>query len=185
MSATISGAIGLETGRIINNGLQPILNGITGSISQGWDSVAGSIKNVTGSWFGSGKYNPASPTDNIVSRVYDGEGGYIITDRTGSVTFTDGAGTITGRGPQTAVSGFNWPSFGSTASGINNDNPAGSPGYTGLITDGYGNPIQSGSGLYWGGGGAGTTFGPENNPIDITPTQAELEALYSDADYWI
>jgi hypothetical protein len=185
VSATISGAIGLETGRVINNGLQPILNGITGSISQGWDSVAGSIRNVTGSWFGDGKYNPASPTSNILSRVYDGEGGYILTDRTGSVTFTDGAGKITGYGPQTAASGFNWPSFGSTAPGINNDNPAGSPGYTGLITDGYGNPIQSGSGLYWGGGGAGTTFGPDNNPIDITPTQAELEALYTDPGYWI
>lgn len=182
VSATISGAIGLETGRVINNGLQPILNGITGSISQGWDSVSGSIKNVTGSWFGSGNYNPASPTNNILNKISDGEGGFIITDRTGSTVFTDSAGSITGYGPQTATNGFNWLGFGSTAPGINNDTPS---GFTGLITDGYGNPIQSGSGLFWGGGGAGTTFGPDNNPIDITPTLSELEALYPDADYWI
>ena len=143
--------------------------------------MSGSIKNVTGSWFGSGNYNPASPTNNILNKISDGEGGFIITDRTGSTVFTDSAGSITGYGPQTATNGFNWLGFGSTAPGINNDTPS---GFTGLITDGYGNPIQSGSGLFWGGGGAGTTFGPDNNPIDITPTLSELEALYPDADYW-
>ena len=190
VSATISGAIGLETGRVINNGLQPILNGITGSISQGWDSVAGSIKNVTGSWFGSGKYNPASPTDNIVSRVYDGEGGYIITDKAGSVTFTDGAGTITGRGPQTAVSGFNWPSFGSRAPGVNTDGQAGFPGQW---TDGYGNPLRtSDGGLVYGGGyneinNIGSVsdyplYGNDNNPI---ATVASIPDPSSYEDYWI
>jgi hypothetical protein len=150
VSAAISGAIGLETGRIINNGLQPILNGITGSISQGWDSVSGSIKNVTGSWSGSGNYNSARPTDNILSRVSDGEGGFIITDRTGSITYTDAAGSITGLGPQTAVSGFNWPSFGSRAPGVNTDSQAGFPGQW---TDGDGNPLRtSDGGLVYGGG---------------------------------
>ena len=181
VAAAASGALGLYVSREFSNGLQPILNGITKSVSQGWDSVAGSIKNVTGSWSGSGNYDPASPTNNILNKISDGEGGFIITDRTGSTVFTDSAGSITGYGPQTATNGFNWLGFGSTAPGINNDTPS---GFTGLITDGYGNPIQSGSGLFWGGGGAGTTFGPDNNPIDITPTLSELEALYPDADYW-
>ena len=200
VSATISGAIGLETGRVINNGLQPILNGITGSISQGWDSVAGSIKNVTGSWFGSGKYNPASPTDNIVSRVYDGEGGYIITDRTGSVTFTDGAGKITGYGPQTAVSGSNWFGLGATASGVNTDGPAGFPGQW---TDGYGNPLRTADGglVYGGGynainnigsvsdypglpGGNSDFYGIDNNAINTNEWADLQEAYPPDLGYW-
>jgi len=196
VSATISGAIGLETGRRINNGLQPILNGITGSISQGWDSVAGSIRNVTGSWFGDGKYNPASPTNNILSRVYDGEGGYIITDRTGSVTFTDGAGKITGYGPQTAVSGSNWFGLGSGPAGVNTDTRAGFPGQW---TDGSGNPILTGYGdpVYGGGynpnfsiGSVGDVPGPlygiDNNPINVTPTLTldQAQAEYYDPGYW-
>ena len=200
VSATISGAIGLETGRIINNGLQPILNGITGSISQGWDSVSGSIRNVTGSWFGSGKYNPASPTDNIVSRVYDGEGGYIITDRTGSVTFTDGAGKITGYGPQTAVSGSNWFGLGATASGVNTDSQA---GYPGQITDGYGNPLRTTDGgyVYGGGynpinnigsvsdypglpGGNSDFYGIDNNAINTNEWADLQEAYPPDLGYW-
>jgi len=189
VSGAAAGALGLLVSREISNGLQPILNGITGSISQGWDSVAGSIKNVTGSWFGDGKYNPASPTNNILSRVYDGEGGYILTDKTGSVTFTDGAGKITGYGPQTATNGFNWPSFGSRAPGVNTDNQAGFPGQW---TDGYGNPLRtSDGGLVYGGGynainNIGSVsdyplYGNDNNPIatvDSIPDPSSYE------DYW-
>jgi hypothetical protein len=191
VSATISGAIGLETGRIINNGLQPILNGITGSISQGWDSVAGSIKNVTGSWFGSGNYNPASPTSNILSRVYDGEGGYILTDRTGSVTFTDGSGAITGYGPQTAVSGSNWFGLGSAPAGVSTDNQSGFPGQW---TDGYGNPLRtSDGGLVYGGGyneinniGSVSNYplsGYDNNPISVD-NKYTWDSDLSDSGFW-
>ena len=189
VSATISGAIGLETGRIINNGLQPILNGITGSISQGWDSVSGSIRNVTGSWFGDGKYNPASPTSNILSRVSDGKGGYILTDRTGSTVYTDGSGAITSYGPQTAVSGSNWPSIGSSPLGVNTDGQA---GYPGQWTDGYGNPLRtSDGGLVYGGGyneinNIGSVsdyplYGNDNNPI---ATVASIPEPSSYEDYW-
>ena len=175
MSAGVSTAVALETSRAINNGLQPILNGITKSVSQGWDSVSGSIKNVTGSWSGSGKYDPGRPTDNIVIKVSDGEGGYIITDKTGSVTFTDGAGTITGRGPQTAASGINWLGLGSRAPGVNTDTPA---GFTGAWTDGFGNPLRTADGGFVYGGGYNEAisigsvgdvplYGPDNNPISI------------------
>ena len=191
VSATISGAIGLETGRIINNGLQPILNGITGSISQGWDSVSGSIRNVTGSWFGDGKYNPASPTSNILSRVSDGKGGYILTDRTGSTVYTDGSGAITSYGPQTAVSGSNWPSIGSSPLGVNTDGQA---GYPGQWTDGYGNPLRtSDGGLVYGGGyneinniGSVSDYplsGYDNNPI-ATNEWAQVQDEYYDPGYW-
>lgn len=192
VSATISGAIGLETGRVINNGLQPILNGITGSISQGWDSVAGSIKNVTGSWFGSGNYNSASPTSNILSRVSDGQGGFIITDRTGSTVFTDGAGAITGYGPQTTTSGSNWLGWGSTAPGINNDNQS---GFNGLVTDQWGNPIRSGDGLFIGGGAYNEAisigsvsdypglYGNDSNPITTNEWQLAGGEVIDDS-YW-
>lgn len=187
VSATISGAIGLQTGRVINNGLQPILNNITGSISQGWDSVSGSIKNVTGSWTGSGKYNPASPTNNIVNKVSDGEGGFIITDRTGSVTYTDASGAVTGLGPQSTTDGSNWLGWGSTTPGINNDTTS---GYSGLITDQWGNPISTGSGLFVGGGGyTGSlndynVYGNDTNPVSTTTEFADLRDTYYDDGYW-
>lgn len=152
ISAGISGAIGLEAGRVINNGLQPIVNKITGSISQGWDALTGSIRNVTGSWTGSGRYDPVTPNNNIVNRISDGEGGFIITDKTGSVTYTDSSGAITGYGPQTQISGSNWFSLGSTSPGINSDTNA---AYSGYITDQWGNPIGVGSGGYLTGGGTG------------------------------
>lgn len=152
VSGAISSYVGLEVGRVINNGLQPIVNNITGSISQGWDSVTGSIKNVVGSWTGTGRYDPASPTSNIVNKVSDGEGGFIITDKTGSVTYTDSAGAITGYGPQTQISGSNWFGLGSTAPGINSDTNA---TYSGYITDRWGNPISVGSGGYLTGAGTG------------------------------
>ena len=190
VSATISGAIGLETGRVINNGLQPILNDITGSISQGWDSLSGSIKNVTGSWFGSGKYDPASPTNNISNRFPDGEGGYIITDRTGSTVYTDAEGSITGLGPQTNFSGFNWPSFGATASGINADQVE-AIGFNGIVTDQYGNGIRAGDGFLGGGGfnynntlSEFNLFGVDNNPV-FTADPLDLGFNTTDfSDYW-
>lgn len=97
VSAGISTYAGAQIAKGINNGLQPILNSFNKSVSQGIDSVTGSIKNVIGSWTGDGKFNPTNPTENIVSKVPDGEGGYIITDKTGQVTYTDGAGKVTGR----------------------------------------------------------------------------------------
>ena len=176
VAAAASGALGLYVSREFSNGLQPILNGITKSVSQGWDSVAGSIKNVTGSWSGSGNYDPASPTNNILNKISDGEGGFIITDRTGSTVFTDGSGAITGYGPQTAVSGLNWPSIGSRAAGVNTDGQAGFPGQW---TDGYGNLLRTtDGGLVYGGGynainnigsvGDVPLYGPDNNPISIS-----------------
>lgn len=175
VAAAASGALGLYVGREFSNGLQPILNGITKSVSQGWDSVSGSILNVIGSWSGSGNYNPASPTNNILNKISDGEGGFIITDRTGSTVFTDGSGAITGYGPQTAVSGLNWPSIGSRAAGVNTDGQA---GFSGQWTDGYGNLLRTtDGGLVYGGGynainnigsvGDVPLYGPDNNPISI------------------
>jgi hypothetical protein len=152
VSGAISSYVGLEVGRAINNGLQPIVNNISGSISQGWDSVTGSIKNVVGSWTGTGRYDPANPISNIVNKVSDGEGGFIITDKTGSVTYTDATGAITGYGPQTQISGSNWFGLGSTAPGINSDTNA---TYSGYITDRWGNPIGVGSGGYLTGAGTG------------------------------
>lgn len=197
ISAGISGAIGIEAGRVINNGLQPIVNKITGSISQGWDSLTGSIRNVTGSWTGSGRYDPATPNNNIVNRISDGEGGFIVTDKTGSVTYTDASGAITGYGPQTQISGSNWFGLGSTAPGINSDTNA---AYSGYITDQWGNPIGTGSGGFLTGAGTGevsSSVGPLWDSSTVSDSQVGPDVGYlatenpytwdsdlSDAGFW-
>jgi hypothetical protein len=102
LSAAASTAAGAYLARGVNNGLQPIVNELSKSVNQAWDSASGSIKNVMGSWTGDGKFNPFKPTDNIVSKIPDGEGGWIITDKTGQITNTDGAGKVTGIVPTRA-----------------------------------------------------------------------------------
>ena len=188
-AAGLATAVTLETSRAFSNGLQPILNGFTKSFSQGWDSKTGSILDIIGSWSGTAKYNPSRPTDNILNKVSDGEGGYIITDKTGSTVYTDAAGNITGLGPQTPTNGINWLGFGSKAPGVNTDTPA---GFTGAWTDGYGNPLRTADGGYVYGGGYNEAisigsvgdvplYGPDNNPIatvDSIPDPSSYE------DYW-
>ena len=112
----------------------------------------------------------------------------------------NGSGTITGYGPQTAVSGSNWPSIGSSPLGVNTDGQA---GYPGQWTDGYGNPLRtSDGGLVYGGGyneinnigsisdypglpgGNSDFYGIDNNAIN-TNEWADLQAVYPpDKDYW-
>lgn len=65
VSKALSGAAGIYAGRAVNNGLQTILNPLTGSVNQAIDNVTGSIKNVVGSWTGTGGPTAKSPTENI------------------------------------------------------------------------------------------------------------------------
>jgi len=89
VSAAVSGLSGAVIGRAINNGIQPLTNGITGSIVQGWDSVSGSIKNIVGTWTGNGGQVANNPTQNVVSQVENQYGGKTTVFKNGSVISTN------------------------------------------------------------------------------------------------
>ena len=72
VSAAVSGVAGAAVGQVVNNIVQPISNALVGSVSQAWDSVTGSIKNVMGSFSGTGGYLASDPSKNIVSTVLSG-----------------------------------------------------------------------------------------------------------------
>jgi hypothetical protein len=71
VATTVSGVVATKIGVAINNGLQPIINKLTGEVVQGWDSLEGKVKNVVGSWSGSGGYNPSDPKTNVVTSNVD------------------------------------------------------------------------------------------------------------------
>lgn len=149
ISAGVSTAAGAYVARAVNNGLQPIINGLSKSVSQGFDSVTGSIKNVVGSWSGDGKFDPKNPTQNIVSKVPDGEGGYIITDKTGQVTYTDASGAVTGRNTTDASLD---PGWGEASSGSIETGKLSSKN-----TDGTNQPATSDGSYSWNGEGTDQT----------------------------
>jgi hypothetical protein len=118
VAAGISGAAGLVTGKLINNTLQPIANGFANSISQGFNSVTGSISNFVGSTFGTGGFNANNPNQNVVSSVYENDGSGTITYQDGSQYFKDASGNFTQVQAPTAT---NWTSTVFSNSGINPD----------------------------------------------------------------
>jgi len=153
VSAAIATSTGAAVGRAVNNGLQPIINLASGAIVQGWDKITGEIKNVVGSWTGSGGYDPSSPTQNVVNVVdeYDPISGDFLQTR---VTYKDGTivtedidgnklDVIKGTNNQGISSFFN------KSAGQNTDSVASGPGVGNMLYDGNGNPVYSGSGQFW------------------------------------
>ena len=170
VSAGISAYTGKVVGTAVNNGLQPIVNSVTGAISQGFDSVTGKIKNVVSSWTGTGGYNPSKPTENVVSVTTDELGNKTTTYRDGTMTNVDPSGveSIVNKGSsQNSYSDF----FGKTP-GSNTDSVAtirGSSGYGGVVTDSWGNPIQGINGpITYGDGPMGPPT-PTSGLYEITP----------------
>lgn len=154
VSGVVSGVAGMYTARAINNGLQPILNNLTGTIAQGWDAATGSIKNVFTSWTNGGKWDPANPKDNIVSQTELETGGYAIIDKTGGITYTDGNLKVVSSIPGANSNFFsNW--FNGSP-GENRDIAAVTAPYGTVITDGSGNPV-------WSEGGTVMTEGADPN----------------------
>lgn len=156
VSAAIATTTGAAIGRAVNNGLQPIINSASGSIVQGWDKVSGEIKNVVGSWTGTGGYDPQQPWKNVVSSVeeVDQEG-----FRSVKIVYKDGTqvtedqegnqlGVIKGSDNSGLLSFFN------KTPGQNTDWVASGPGVGSLLTDGSGNPIYNGTGDEWNWSGA-------------------------------
>ena len=153
----LSSYIGMETAKAVNNGLQPIIGGITKSISQGWDSVTGSIKNAVGSWTGTGGYDSSNPTKNVLDTNYDPATGITTTYyKNGDRTYENADGGIEVQ-RATTDSGSNWFKWGSTPTGINTNSTSGilnggldqnlGPGT--VWRDQWGNPVQTQYGDVW------------------------------------
>lgn len=171
LSAATSTAVGASLGRAVNNGLQPIVNSVTGRISQAFDTATGSIKNVVGSWTGSGGFDPSKPLDNIVTSQTFDDGSKLFTYKDGTVRSiaTDGTESVTqGSNNSGFLSWFNG------APGQNRDVAATTSSPGAYWTDGSGNPIQTSTGDPVGNG-----FVDVFTPVPITDAQWQAQA---DAD---
>lgn len=84
----ISGVAGMVTAKITNNVLQPIVNNITGQVSQMFNNSTKSIQNVLSSFTTTGAsiggYDPSNPMSNLVSTAYnpDGSSNFMYADGT-------------------------------------------------------------------------------------------------------
>lgn len=145
VSGAISGSVGTAVGRAVNNGLQPIVNKVTGDIVQGFDSWTQNIKNVIGNWSGLGGFDPSKPLENIVTKQIFDDGSQLFTYKDGTIRSIDDAGreNIT---PGSNNWGFK--SFFNNAPGSNSDTQQSGPGFGTIWTDSSGNPITDGSGNY-------------------------------------
>lgn len=153
VNAAVSGVAGAVVGRAVNNFLQPVVNGAVGGVTQAFDNVTGSIKNVVGSWTGTGGYDPNNPLNNSVSRVFNGDGTETRLFKDGSTGIFSGGDLVS----STASSGggffSNFPQWSANPAGINADSALSNPGYgLGVVVDGSGNPIQTGAGFLFSGG---------------------------------
>ena len=102
MSGAVATATGAAVGRAVNNGLQVVINKATGAITQGWDQTEGQIRNVAGTWTGTGGYDPTKPLDNVVGGpVRNSAGSTVFTYKDGTVR------TIDAEGNQTVTQGSN------------------------------------------------------------------------------
>ena len=161
VSAAVSGVTGAVVGRAVNNFLQPVVNNAVGGVTQIFDNVTGSIKNVVGSWTGTGGFDANNPRDNSVLRVFNGDG-------TETRTFKDGSTGIFNVGSDTPISltqpsssGIfsNFSNWFSGTPGTNADSSVLDPNSgLGIWKDGSGNPIYGGFGDYvYSGGVADST----------------------------
>lgn len=159
VSAAVSGVAGAAIGQTVNNIVQPISNALVGSVSQAWDSVTGSIKNVMGSFTGTGGYIANDPSKNIVSTVLSGStqtntmaNGDLVT-----IDLITGSRSVT---PNTSAGGF----FNSGLFGGYSTSTLGQSTDTSALTSGWfgttnavtadGSPIYFGTPTFQSGGAA-------------------------------
>ena len=140
VNAPVSGVSGAVVGKATNL-LQPISNPIIGGVSQVVDNVNASIRNVVGSWTGTGGYNPNTPSNNIVSKTINGDGTYTVTFKDGSTgKFDEESGALLESTSSTGGGFFsNYSTWSNNPSGSNLDNSFLSPGFgQGAVVDASG-----------------------------------------------
>ena len=199
VNAAVSGVAGAVVGKAVNNFLQPVINNITGSVTQIFDSGTGSVRNVVGSWTGTGGFDAGNVNNNVVTSIYQpGTGGYINTYKDGSVVELDAYNEVISKtGPSSSGIFSDFGNWFKGSTGSNSDIAAALPGYgVGVVIDGAGNPIQTGSGFLFSGGSpdqiafsddfyqfddfaSGGVFGPT---FDDTFTWNYDAAAYGDVD---
>ena len=140
VNAPVSGVSGAVVGKATNL-LQPISNPIIGGVSQVVDNINASIRNVVGSWTGTGGYNPNTPSNNIVSKTINGDGTYTVTFKDGSTgKFNEESGALLESTSSTGGGFFsNYSTWSNNPSGSNLDNSFLSPGFgQGAVVDASG-----------------------------------------------
>jgi hypothetical protein len=165
IATSLSTVTGAAIGRAVNNGLQPIINKVSGGIVQAWDDSADKVKNVVSSWTGTGGYDPSKPLDNIIGPpVSDGFGGFKYTYKDGTVRSVDAEGVqvvAPGNNDTGLLKYFNG------ASGVNSDSAAAGPNFGTIWTDSQGIPINF--------GGIGGALA-QDNPYELAPAPLSMIA---------
>tara|TARA_R110000822_G_scaffold89128_5_gene206081 strand:+ start:302 stop:2650 length:2349 start_codon:yes stop_codon:yes gene_type:complete len=166
VSAAVSGIAGAVVGQATNNLLQPIVNTAVGGVTQVFDNVTGSIKNVVGSWTGSGGYDFNNPLNNSVSRVFNGNGTETRTFKDGSTGLFDLSGTLQSSTASTGGGLFsNFGSWFGGSAGSNADSDALFPGFgNGVLTDATGAMTDF--------------FGSFGTGFDLSNTFNDVSSLY-------
>lgn len=94
----VAGGVGaattVATYKVTNNLLQPVLNKGVGSLGQVFDDATKSVRNLIGSWTGSGGSMPMQPMSNLKSTEYEPGGGVRYTYQNGEQLYEDAAGNI-------------------------------------------------------------------------------------------
>lgn len=183
VAAGLSGAAGLVTGRLVNNTLQPILNDVSGSITQGVNKVTGSVSNFVSDIFGTGGFNANNPYKNVVSSTADTNGNGTYTYKDGSQYYRDVDGTWSKvSGPAASTDGWFNKLFGgfnkSAADGLAGNPQSGAYPAT-VWTDGSGRPITTVNGEYvWSGGTIPQSRDPFQDPNSVFYTPGEQSSNY-------
>lgn len=147
VGAAIATTAGNYVGKSVNGFVTGIANDATKNLSQLFDPVGSKIRNIVGSWTGSGGYDPSKPLDNVVGSTSDGLGGTIWRYKDGTVR------TVDAEGVQTVTKGTNTAGIDSYFRGTPDSSTdigavGSSPGS--ILVDSSGNPIDTGYGGEWG-----------------------------------
>ena len=161
----IGGAVGVGVGNAVgvavNNGLQALVNPVTNTVTQVFDSATGTIKNVAGQMFGDGAPSLSMPSFNLVETQMFDDGSSLSTYWDGSTITRDSSGSIL---EQTSGESLNAVvGNGAGIPGYNQDYASSSTSF-GTWTDGEGKPVM------WDGYGSfmnADLSGPSLDQVDI------------------
>lgn len=150
VSAGVSSVVGAQVGIWTNNGSQLVLNKVSGYVSQAWNSAAGSISDVVGTWWSGGAPDPSKPTVNLVSTgAPDANGNQVYTYKDGTkITYDPFMDKVKEEKPATSTNSWNTSNWASGAFGTSTDSAANQPAGT-TLTDSQGNPVYTGYGGSW------------------------------------
>lgn len=185
VAAGVSTVVGTQVGIWTNNGSQLVLNKVSGYVSQAWNSAAGSISDVVGTWWNGAGYNANDPTRNLVSTGSpDDNGNQIYTYKDGTKVTLDAFGDkVKEEKPADSTNSWNTNNWASGVFGSSSDSTANQPAGS-TLTDSWGNPVYSGYGGNWNGDGRTLDEVYADNTLDnIEVEYANQNQAYTPIDY--